>query len=124
MSTPLVRGAALFLSCCAFPSLAFASDQPASSSKSAAAPGKQTYRISTSGTPKFTEAVIDPEDVHVGDVQQMSVTLEDPDGITSVIAEVQTDTGKKRYTLKRVSGIYTSGQWSGTWKVHDAHSDT
>jgi hypothetical protein len=55
--------------------------------------GKQTFQVNQAvGVwPKIIQATIDPPDVHVGNVQKLSVVVESPVGIASVVAEIQTD---------------------------------
>lgn len=94
--------------------------------KSAAAPGKQTYSISqTHRSPNFTEAVIDPEDVRLGQTQTMTVTINDEKApITEVIAEIETDKGIIKNALNRISGTDRDGVWQGSWVVKDTHDTT
>jgi hypothetical protein len=91
--------------------------------KSAAAPGKQRYTISQNHhSPNFTQAIIDPEDVRVGQKQTMTVTLGDEKApITEVIAEIQTDIGIIKNPLKLISGTNQNGVWEGSWIVRDTH---
>lgn len=94
--------------------------------RSVAAPGKQTYTITqTHHSPNFTQAVIDPEDVKVGQKQTMTVTLGDEKAsITEVVAEIETDTGIIKNSLKRISGTDRQGVWEGSWIVKDTHDTT
>ena len=84
--------------------------------------GKQRYRIrSTPQSPQIYEAIIDPLDVHVGDIQTMTVKVSDSEtAITSVVAAIETDTRIRDYPLSLVSGDV----WQGSWKVTDTHSRT
>jgi hypothetical protein len=41
--------------------------------------------------PRIVQATIDPTDVHVGATQKLTVIVQDPDSITSVVAKIQTD---------------------------------
>lgn len=87
------------------------------------AQGKQTYRIQQAHhSPTFTEAIIDPLDVKVGDKQTMTVSITDTYSITSVKAFVETDTGTKTYDLELKSGTDTNGTWENSWTVYDTHS--
>lgn len=98
----------------------------ANKKRSAAAPGKQTYTITqTHHSPNFTQAVIDPEEVKVGQKQTMTVTLGDEKApITEVVAEIETDTGIIKNSLKRISGTDRQGIWEGSWIVQDTHDTT
>jgi hypothetical protein len=55
--------------------------------------GKQTFQITQAAGvwPKIVQATIDPPNVHVGDVQKLSVVVESPVGIASVTATIKTD---------------------------------
>jgi len=89
------------------------------------AQGRQTYYIQTgSHSPQMMEAVIDPLDVKVGDIQVMSLTIRDTYPIQLVEAKVETDTGIKTYVLSLIEGTDTDGRWQGSWEVHDTHSAT
>jgi len=94
--------------------------------KSAAAQGKQTYSITQAHhSPNFIEAVIDPEDVRIGQKQTMTVTLSDEKApITEVVAEIQTDNGIIKNPLIRISGSDQKGVWEGSWIVKDTHDTT
>ena len=94
--------------------------------KSAAAPGKQVYSIAqTTHSPNFTQAVIDPEDVRLGQTQTMTVTINDEKApITEVIAEIETDKGIIKNALNRISGTDQNGVWQGSWVVKDTHDTT
>ena len=100
----------------------------ASHTKNPIPQGRQVYQITmASHSPNITEAVVDPVDVHPGDTQFMSVAVSDTDSknkIVSVVAAVRTDTGIKEYPLSLSSGSAESGVWSGSWMVHDTHSET
>lgn len=66
-------------------------------------PGPQTYQIvsSENAWPKFVEATIDPLDVKPGDLQKMRVVLQDTVDVTEVVAEIETDNGVRKISLKR-----------------------
>lgn len=87
--------------------------------------GKQTYSITTSHhSPNFTQAVIDPLVVAIGDTQTMSVSINDTYEIISVEARVETDAGIHTYPLSLTSGTTLNGTWQGSWVVHDTHMTT
>jgi hypothetical protein len=95
--------------------------------KSVAAPGRQSYTISQSSpnSLQFTQAVINPEDVHLGQKQTMSIAINDQKSpVTNVVAEIKTDTDIISYPLKRVSGTDQNGVWEGSWTVKDTHDST
>jgi hypothetical protein len=109
----------------------FASTQPnvansAPIKKSLAAPGRQTYSISTTHhSPDFYKAIIDPEDVKVGQSQTMTVYVKDEKApITEVTADIQTDKEIIKHPLKRISGTDKDGVWESSWLVHDTHDTT
>lgn len=63
--------------------------------------GHQTYEIyqPKSDGPKILKAEIDPVDVHVGDTQTLSLTVESMVSIASVTAEIETDKGSVNLPL-------------------------
>lgn len=82
----------------------------------------QTYHIQSDDKyPKFTNAVIDPLDVKVGDAQKMIVKLEDSSGIDWVKAEIEHDAGIDKINLKLTEEKNT---YFGIWEVHSTHSKT
>lgn len=87
------------------------------------APRESIFRIfSGARLPKFTTAVIEPQDVKPGDIQKLTVGLEDPDGVVSVTAETELDRGINRLDLELVQGDEKSGYWTNAWIVRDTHS--
>lgn len=67
--------------------------------------------------PKFLEGVVDPPDVHVGDIQKFRIVVQSPAGINSVIANIETDNGTTTVPLE-MTGEET---WEGEWQVKDTH---
>ncbi len=67
--------------------------------------GLQTYNIvqGAENMPRIVQASIDPLDVHVGNIQTLSLIVQDPNKITSVIAKIQTDHGVRELPLSLVS---------------------
>jgi hypothetical protein len=94
--------------------------------KSLAAPGRQEYSISSAHrSPQFYKAVIDPEDVRVGEKQTMTVYVKDGKAqIVEVIADIETDNGAVKHPLTLKSGRPDDGVWEGSWVVHDTHDTT
>lgn len=94
--------------------------------RSVAAPGRQSYSISQAHrSPNFTQAIIDPEDVRLGQKQTMTVYINDEKApITEVVAEIQTDKEIIKYPLQRVSGTDQDGVWESSWIVKDTHDTT
>jgi hypothetical protein len=90
------------------------------------APGREIFRILTGGErfPKFTLAVIEPQDVKPGDVQKLTVQVEDPDGVASVAAETELDNSDVTLSLELRQGDGQSGYWTNAWIVRDTHSKT
>ncbi len=86
--------------------------------------GGTTYYISmVSHSPNFTQAIVNPVDVHVGQTQTMTAMVNDlSHPITSVVANVLTDNGVRAYSLVLTSGTNQDGAWSGSWVVQDTHS--
>lgn len=86
--------------------------------------GTQRYFFrSNPSSPQLLEAIIDPLDVHVGDVQTMTVKARDKSyPITFVTAYVETDTGVKPYQLSLIEGTASRGTWQASWTVVDTHS--
>jgi hypothetical protein len=79
----------------------------------------EIFSIYSSGYPKFLKAIIDPLDVHVGDIQTMTVEVEDPSGIDWVKAEIGHDAGTTEIELELIKG-----EWHGEWLVYNTHSKT
>jgi hypothetical protein len=81
--------------------------------------GRQTYTISGSeeGSPRITEATIDPLDVSIGGSQTFSVEARDQDGITSLKAVLVTDEGEQENLLRLTDGSNKLGTWQGNWRV-------
>jgi hypothetical protein len=69
--------------------------------------GSETYRISQSGTvmPKIVQATIDPPDVHVGNIQKLTVVVQDATSISFVEAQIETDHGTKTLMLGLVGPV-------------------
>lgn len=69
--------------------------------------GRETYQIVQAAEtwPKIIEAVIDPPDVHVGDIQKLEVIVQSPDQIVSVEAHIETDKDTVVVPLKFVKEI-------------------
>jgi len=89
------------------------------------ASGAQTFSISGGHhSPNFTQAVIDPLKVAVGDTQTMTVKISDTYSVTSVEARVQTDNGTETYPLSLIDGTDLDGTWQSSWTVHDTHTAT
>src|SRR3989338_4749407 len=80
--------------------------------------GRQSYGI-MSGTQsvKITEAVIDPLDVHVGDVKTMTVKTRSKGPVVSVNAVIRTDNMVTKHKLKLAEGTPLEGTWKGSWEV-------
>ena len=57
--------------------------------------GKYDFNVSSAEGvwPKFIEGEIDPPDVHVGDIQKFRIVVQSSVGVTSVIANIETDNG-------------------------------
>ncbi len=66
--------------------------------------GSQTYQIMQAAgvTPKIVQATVNPVDVHVGDTQTLTVIVSDPNPVTSVVANIQTDNGTTTVPLMLV----------------------
>ena len=93
--------------------------------KSSAAEGKQVYNISQNhNSPVFKQAIIDPENVQVGQTQFMSVSISDNVSIISVTATITTDMLTQEYVLDLTEGNDIDGVWQGSWVVHDTHNET
>lgn len=80
------------------------------------------YSVTSSNNPGFVMVVIDPLDVHPGDIQKMFVEVKDETGVSSVLAEIEQDHGTTTVPLKLVSGDAKDGFWYGEWKVEDTHA--
>ena len=83
--------------------------------------GASSYDITSSKNPYFTQAVIDPLDVKVGDIQKMIVRVKDDAGVSSVEAVIEQDSAITTVPLK-LDGDSKDGFWYGEWEVFDTHS--
>ena len=81
----------------------------------------ENYGVSSGQRPSFTQAVIDPRDVQVGEVQRLLVRVTDPDGVRSVVATTELDTTTLTLPLARIWGDENDGIWYGSWTVEDTH---
>ena len=81
----------------------------------------ENYGVSSGQRPYFTQAVIDPRDVQVGEVQRLLVRVADPDGVRSVVATTELDTTTLTLPLARIWGDENDGIWYGSWTVEDTH---
>ena len=92
--------------------------------KNLAAPGRQEYSIiQNHNSPEFYKAIIDPEDVKLGEKQTMTVYVKDKKAeIIEVKAEIKTDTKIQIYNLSLISGSRKDGVWQGSWTVNDTHN--
>ena len=81
----------------------------------------ENYGVSSGQRPSFTQAVIDPRDVQVGEVQRLLVRVQDPDGVRSVVATTELDTTTLTLPLARIWGDENDGIWYGSWTVEDTH---
>jgi hypothetical protein len=73
--------------------------------------GEKTY-------PRFIkEAYFKPYEVSTGDSQIFYVWVEDPDGVATVKAEIETDLQTNNVDLKLVEGDNKEGRWEGSWHV-------
>ena len=81
----------------------------------------ENYGVSSGQRPSFTQAVIDPRDVQVGEVQRLLVRVADPDGVRSVVATTELDTTTLTLPLARIWGDENDGIWYGSWTVEDTH---
>lgn len=72
--------------------------------------GKETYQIvqAEGADPKIHEATIDPPDVHVGDMQKLSIVVSSEYDIESVVAKIETDNGIVELPLKFVKKVSNS----------------
>ncbi|MEX2033002.1 MAG: hypothetical protein WD889_00375 [Candidatus Colwellbacteria bacterium] len=85
--------------------------------------GGEAYAISQ-GTlvdgPKFKEVDINPRKVSLGDRQQLTVKMEEPDRVASVKAVTELDSSIKEIVLERNA----NNEWRGEWVVEDTSTKT
>lgn len=100
---------------------------PISSDRPAIRPlpsGKQTYYLSHGKKvigPKMTEVTVDPLDPEVGQKQTFTVKIKHSYQILQVRLTLETDHGKKSYTLSLIEGTDKDGVWQGSWETGDTH---
>jgi hypothetical protein len=87
-------------------------------------PNKDFFRIlsDTERFPKFTLAVIEPLDAKRGEIQKLTVAVEDSAGIKGVSAITELDSAAFELPLKLVAGDETSGYWTNAWIMRDTNS--
>jgi hypothetical protein len=85
--------------------------------------GKTPFSVSSGKKdgPQFSQGFIDPYDPAVGQSQSITISLNDPVGISSVSVIVQTDKQTETYPMHRTTGTDVRGEWSGQWTVRDTH---
>ncbi len=84
----------------------------------------EILRIYSDRFPQLREAVIDPLDIKVGDIQKLTLKIEDQEGVSSVTAEIEHDNGKDNISLNLIDGNKNKGTWHGKWKAYNTHSKT
>jgi hypothetical protein len=86
--------------------------------------GRQSFFVSygngTTG-PKASQVTIDPYDPKVGQEQTFTVAVSDTNPITSVDLALITDNKVASYSLTRVSGTETKGDWQVKITTDDTH---
>ena len=86
--------------------------------------GKQSFLVSygngTTG-PKASRVTIDPYDPKVGQPQIFTIAVSDTSPITSVDLALITDNKVTSYSLTRVSGTETKGNWEVKITTDDTH---
>jgi|GEM_PF-6237195 len=68
--------------------------------------------------PEITSAELYPPKVKEGDVLLITAELNDVAGISSALAEIDTEAGKDRIKLHLTDGNVQSGIWRGHWIAH------
>ena len=88
--------------------------------------GHQEYRIAQAAEalPPIRNAVIDPPDVHVGNTQHLSITVEADAPLPVVRAQIETDHGIKILPLTEEKVERNLRTYSGSWIVKDTHDTT
>lgn len=91
-----------------------------------AGPNRSVYKLESTSKqfPRFKLAVIEPKDVKPGDIQQLTVEVDDPSEVTRVYAETDLDHGLKRLPLELRLGDKKSGFWTNAWRVSDTTTKT
>jgi len=69
--------------------------------------------------PNITSASTNPKDVAPGGKMLVSVAVNDPSGVVSVIAKMPTEAGIDILNLSLVKGTIYRGTWQATWTDHD-----
>ena len=72
--------------------------------------------------PKFSSGWINPKKPKIGEEQYISIKMRDPNGVKSVVLEIQNEAGKitiETLNLELVEGNKQEGVWAGTWQVHN-----
>ncbi|MCX6749251.1 MAG: hypothetical protein NTW17_00705 [Candidatus Pacearchaeota archaeon] len=82
------------------------------------------YTISGEGYPEFKNAVVDPLDVSLGDLQTFTVTVYSPNTITNVNSHTELDYSSSDLTFIKIGQDGENEIWSANWIVLDTHVDT
>lgn len=84
--------------------------------------GSVTYSGGSKTQPKIGQITVDPQGVHYGCEQQVTVAVSDSNGnsIASVIGEAITDNKTTNFTLSLIEGTDTNGTWQGSWVLLDS----
>jgi hypothetical protein len=65
--------------------------------------------------PKFIAIFIEPKDIKPGKIQKITLQIEDPSGIESVLTETEIGNKTIRIPLKLINGDDQSGYWTNAW---------
>lgn len=86
--------------------------------------GRQSYKLITNETPRFTEASIEPLDAPRGARQVITAKVESPSPVKSVSVAVITDSGEKNVNMRLTQGTEYNGVWSESHTVNDTYEKT
>jgi len=74
--------------------------------------------------PKFTNVVINPLHVYVGDTQTFTVTVEASEPVVSVTSTTELDNETVELPLSQISTSGAGSTWQTSWQVYDTHVRT
>jgi hypothetical protein len=89
--------------------------------------GERVYNLSHGKGvlgPRISQAIINPLDPLLGEIQVVTVMITHTSPVMSVKATLESDNMDKTYTFKRIAGNDTDGTWQASWKIEDSYDYT
>lgn len=77
---------------------------------------------STDSGPSFQSGFIDPYDPKIGDPQIIHIRLVSKNAVSKASIFMKTDAGTNDYSMKKIAGTESDGEWEASWSVSDTHA--